>query len=441
MKQQLTAGLFLVASVFAADAQVSLATMGTPYTEDFNTLPNVTDGSALATWTNNTTLAGWYVEESAGAADDRPVIEATCGPASANVNNGGSSYIIASGTDRSLGSRPAGSTNTVYTGLRVVNNTGSTVTSFYIRYTGEQWSIAENVNSGTCLPYCINTLNFDYQVGATSLTTGVWTNDPTLTFTQLHSCTLATCTGSSAQRVALDGNAAGNRTSIAACVTVTVNNGQEIWFRWSDVDNGANDHHLQIDDLEVWPFDISCATILPVELTKFTAVQLGNATQLEWQTATETNCDYFIVERSTDGETFSEITRINGNGTTSQYHNYAAYDYQPLEGVNYYRLKQVDFNGSVNYSNIVPVVFRMKPIELQAFVSNGNQLQVNASGLSDGNAVLEVTDLYGKVIQQMQVTVSEGLLKKQLSLETLAGAVYFVRVSDGRQVYVGKFVR
>jgi hypothetical protein len=441
MKQQFLAGLLFAVCVTASDAQVSLATMGTAYTENFNTLPNATDGSALATWANNTTLTGWYIDEAAGGADDRPIIEATCGPTAGSVNNTGSSYIIASVSDRSLGSRPSGSTGTIYTGLRVVNNTGSTITSFYIRYIGEQWSIAENVNSGTCLPYCINSLNFDYQVGATSLTTGVWTNDPTLTFTQLHNCTLATCTASSNQRAALDGNAAGNRTIIAACVTVTVNNGQEIWFRWSDIDNGANDHHLQIDDLEVWPFNISCATILPVELTKFNGKQAGNATQLEWQTASETNCDYFIVERSTDGETFTEITRLNGHGTTSQYNDYVTYDYAPQEGVNYYRLKQVDYNGSVNYSNIVPVVFRLNPIDLEAFVFNSDQLQVNASGLADGNALVEITDLYGKVVLQQQVTVSEGRLMKQLSLDGLNTAVYFVRVSDGRQVYVGKFVR
>jgi hypothetical protein len=439
MKFVLLSGLMLIAA--AVNAQISLTALGTPYTENFNTLPNATDGSALASWANNSTLAGWYIDESAGAADDKPIIEASCGPAASNVNNTGSSYIIASGSDRSLGSRPAGSTNTVYTGLRVVNNTGSTITSFYIRYTGEQWSIAENVNSGTCLPYCVNSLTFDYQVGATSLTAGSWTNEPTLTFTQLHNCTLGTCTGSSAQRVALDGNQSSNQISISACVTVTVNNGQEIWFRWVDVDNGANDHHLQIDDLEVWPFDISCATILPVELTAFNAKQAGNATQLEWQTASETNCDYFIVERSTDGETFSEITRVNGHGTTSQYNDYVAYDYAPQEGVNYYRLKQVDYNGSVNYSTIVPLVFRLQAIDLQAFVTAADVLQVNASGLADGNAILEVTDLFGKTVEYKQLSVSEGRLQQQLSLEGLAGAVYFVRVSDGRQVYVGRFVR
>jgi hypothetical protein len=55
--------------------------------------------------------------------------------------------------------------------------------------------------------------------------------------------------------------------------------------------------------------------------------------------------------------------------------------------------------------------------------------------------LVEITDLYGKVVLQQQVTVSEGRLMKQLSLDGLNTAVYFVRVSDGRQVYAGKFVR
>lgn len=408
MKKSAWLILLLPASVAG---QVSLNTIGAAYTENFNSLPNVTDGSALATWTNNTTLTGWYIEETAGAADDKPVIEASCGPAGTNVNNGGSSYIIASGSDRSLGSRPAGSTGTIYTGVRLVNNTGSTITSLFVRYTGEQWSIAENVNSGSCTPYCINSLTFDYQVNATALNSGTWTNDPSLTFTQLHNCTLGTCTGSSAQRAALDGNLSSNQTTVSSCITVTINNGEEIWLRWSDVDNGANDHHLQIDNLEVWPFDIACSTILPIELLSFNGRKNGSRVLLDWSTATETNNHFFTIERSVDGQHFDAIGRLDGAGNSAQVRNYQFTDETPHSGINYYRLRQTDFNGQTSTSSIVPVVMDHTHAQLTVTPGEAGETILTASGLADGNASLRIYDTAGRLLVSKEVMIENGFAR------------------------------
>ena len=126
--------VFFLLLPFSAFAQASLTAIGTPYTQDFNTLPNTTDGSTMSAWTQNSTLPGWYIDEGIGgscsgtACDDRPTIEASY----TSMNNGGNAYVFASGSDRSLGSRAAGSTGTVYFGVRLVNNTGNTITSLYV---------------------------------------------------------------------------------------------------------------------------------------------------------------------------------------------------------------------------------------------------------------------------------------------------------------------
>lgn len=95
---------------------------------------------------------------------------------------------------------------------------------------------------------------------------------------------------------------------------------------------------------------------LPVELVYFRAsLTPEKLVNLEWQTASELNNDVFEVERSQDGFDFTSIARINGAGTTSTKNDYSLLDQFPLSGTSYYRLKQIDFDGSYTYSYLVPV--------------------------------------------------------------------------------------
>ncbi|MEJ0102380.1 MAG: hypothetical protein WDO19_07450 [Bacteroidota bacterium] len=81
-------------------------------------------------------------------------------------------------------------------------------------------------------------------------------------------------------------------------------------------------------------------TILPVTLSDFSAKAVNNTTQLNWSTETEENTSSFIIERSTDGTTFTAIGKVNATGNSSSAKNYSASDKQPADGINYYRLKQ-----------------------------------------------------------------------------------------------------
>src|ERR1700751_1021249 len=92
---------------------------------------------------------------------------------------------------------------------------------------------------------------------------------------------------------------------------------------------------------------------LPVELVSFTADCSNGHELLNWSTASETNNDYFLVERSDDGNTFYEIGRAAGHGTSSQTNNYTFTDPQPLSGTVYYRLEQIDYNGKTEELPII----------------------------------------------------------------------------------------
>ncbi|MBI1838339.1 MAG: hypothetical protein HYR91_13840 [Flavobacteriia bacterium] len=101
----------------------------------------------------------------------------------------------------------------------------------------------------------------------------------------------------------------------------------------------------------------SPATVLSVELIGFNAEIIDNQIVIFWSTFTETNNDFFSIEKSTDGINFTEIERVIGSGSSLEIKQYQFTDPNPNVGINYYRLKQTDFNGdsklyfpiSINY--------------------------------------------------------------------------------------------
>ncbi|WP_159437420.1 T9SS type A sorting domain-containing protein [Hymenobacter daecheongensis] len=97
---------------------------------------------------------------------------------------------------------------------------------------------------------------------------------------------------------------------------------------------------------------LSSNSPLPVELTAFEALRQTNAVLLKWATASEKNNDRFEVERSADGQEFRAIGTVAGHGSTTQAQTYALTDRQPLSGLSYYRLRQVDTEGAFSYSPV-----------------------------------------------------------------------------------------
>jgi hypothetical protein len=98
---------------------------------------------------------------------------------------------------------------------------------------------------------------------------------------------------------------------------------------------------------------------LPIELVSFNAKLFENTkVKIEWTTATETNNDFFTIERSRNGATFEEVTRVDGSGTSTSQKSYSATDNGPLEGTSYYRLRQTDVDGHSETFNLVAVDFK-----------------------------------------------------------------------------------
>ncbi|MBL4625552.1 MAG: T9SS type A sorting domain-containing protein [Flavobacteriales bacterium] len=123
--------------------------------------------------------------------------------------------------------------------------------------------------------------------------------------------------------------------------------------KW-DGDDGPVSGPAFVDDINT-EFQVG---ILPISLLSFDAILTEEKTvQLTWVTAQEINNDYFTIERSSSGISFEEIEEIPGAGNSKTELSYETYDYEPLEGVAYYRLKQTDFDGKYEYFTIIGVSF------------------------------------------------------------------------------------
>lgn len=145
------------------------------------------------------------------------------------------------------------------------------------------------------------------------------------------------------------------------------------------------------------PFAVASGGALPVELSRFDAQLRLSRVHLSWSTATETDNSHFVVERGADGRTFAEIGRVNGAGTVREKQEYVFTDEKPLAGANYYRLRQVDFDGQFSFSPVRRVVAGQAAGALTLLPNPaGAILQVQMAEAAETDGSWEIFDTGGK---------------------------------------------
>jgi predicted extracellular nuclease len=290
--------------------RISVTTLGAPITQNFDTLP----ASGSATFTNDSTLPGWYTARTGTG---------TTIVANDGSSNAGNLYSYGAGTttDRALGSLGSGNAavGNLFWGVLLTNNSGSTITSLAVAYTGEQWR-----NSAAAA----QTVAFSYITGTGTITGSLadfqsaGTNVTALDFT-------SPITGGTAG--ALNGNLAANRTAISSTISgLSLANGQQILLRWSDPDHTGSDHGLSIDDFSVTP-NATAATPTPTPSTTPT-LNIGDATQAEGnsgQTAFNFNVS-LTSPAGAGGVTFNASTADGTTNPASAGSDYVAITNQPF---------------------------------------------------------------------------------------------------------------
>ncbi|ALJ00051.1 hypothetical protein DC20_15040 [Rufibacter tibetensis] len=177
--------------------------------------------------------------------------------------------------------------------------------------------------------------------------------------------------------------------------------------------------------------EVTEETPLPVALLNFKATRNKKNALLTWQTATEQENETFEVERSTNGRNFSKIGQVAGAGNSLNLLNYSFTDNNPLEGINYYRLRQVDFNGESETSAIVAVKYVTTITEV-SMLSYPNPTSaaftLEISMTNPENIIVEIRDIAGKLVRASSYAATAGLNKIKYDLNQEVDGMYIITV-------------
>jgi len=184
-----------------------------------------------------------------------------------------------------------------------------------------------------------------------------------------------------------------------------------------------------VSGFSIFAIGRSATNVLPITLVSFEAELVQLDVELTWVTASEINNDYFVVEHSLDGISWNAVGQVSGAGTTTTEQYYAFTHTQAVAGNNYYRLKQVDFNGDSEYSEIRNV-----------FIGDGGEIAVYpnpTSGILNVPAGIEmqVLDASGRMVSQ---TLTNG---NPVNLNELPEGIYTLRLIQGEAISYVRLVK
>lgn len=182
---------------------------------------------------------------------------------------------------------------------------------------------------------------------------------------------------------------------------------------------------------------------LPVELVSFTGNKKDKIVRLNWHTSSESNNDFFLIEKSTDGFNFEPMGTVKGAGSSTTDHFYSLDDLDPNQGVNYYGLTQFDYNGDRSVRKVVAVRFSEKnQMDILVYPNPFNsEIQFNCNSSINGEIVISMYDYIGQVLYNEKRSIQEGNNHYVLNPTGLSDGVYFLEVRSKDEVFRTKIVK
>ena len=228
-------------------------------------------------------------------------------------------------------------------------------------------------------------------------------------------------------------------------ITFYSNGGTASLSEWKYIYNGSGKHiaEFQVSSFSGGGggFSENAGLIVPVELLSYTAEKRENKGLLSWQTSIEVDNDYFAIERSADGITFQEIGRVNGKGSSASIVDYDFIDRQPLNGINYYRLAQYDFNGDLSYLGIRSLDFSShSSISIYPNPLHDETLFVEFESQEAGTVQFIVNSLDGRRVVNSFQTAERGSNLAELNLSDLVPGVYFIMIQSKNNSSLQKLI-
>ena len=198
------------------------------------------------------------------------------------------------------------------------------------------------------------------------------------------------------------------------------------------MNNGAGSEYHRLDDVVV------TGTPLPIELVSFRANQNSAQVAVTWETATETNNEYFTIERSAEGSRFEAIGKVKGAGNSTTALRYEFVDNAPMRGTNYYRLTQTDYDGKSESFDVVSVDFKgagtttIRPTQVKDIMTLSLESMESVGRVTIFNLVGQ--KVYSQVIEP-------GSTNMEIDASAFAQGQYVARVSTGNFVETVRFIK
>ena len=214
--------------------------------------------------------------------------------------------------------------------------------------------------------------------------------------------------------------------------------GRTTWSRFHPTRDEANNKLTLtgITSFSDWTAADGVTSSLPISLIDFNAEASQTGVMLSWRTASETNNDYFTVQRSTDGSTWETITQVSGAGNATIVSQYEAFDNPPHGIIVYYRLKQTDFDGNYSYSSLRSVFLEdvLDAIDI-VYYAKRQEILINCDAAASQNITsIKVSGVNGNVFFK-----SDGYVPA-ISMANVPAGLYLVVCTHRTDTIIGKLI-
>ena len=180
---------------------------------------------------------------------------------------------------------------------------------------------------------------------------------------------------------------------------------------------------------------------LPIELLSFDAIKAGSTAIVSWVTLIELDNDYYEVERSDDDKDFRVIGKVAGAGTDYNKNNYSYVDERPMSGINYYRLKQVDYDGGYSYSRVKSLYFEESGRELSLYPNPAREEIELVTGKKSSKVHLRILDVKGQEVFSQAYQTGDWKTNQRLDLSDYAEGMYIIEIIEGNHKETSRFVK
>lgn len=207
-------------------------------------------------------------------------------------------------------------------------------------------------------------------------------------------------------------------------------------YQWTGIDL-ANNERFTVASIN------SAQTPLPIELIRFEAWRSDDHVELTWATATETNNDYFVIERSAGNNKWENVFEVSGAGHSNFVIEYYETDYEAPASRLFYRLKQIDFNGDYTYSNIrvvPPTKVLNEENTIRIFpnpIERGSRLNVEMNNFDNKDVLLVFRDINGREFYTKMVYVSEDSVFEVVDVSASIPAGNYIITATSNQEVIG----